>query len=391
MIGLLPGGYINFARSTQFAVPPPARPDGACNGIVIHRPAAEDGRPSLGQRAAITVCEEVFLLTLDCDTGRPSTWLSARSLRIALSGTLLMDLALADGIDTDLDGLFVVDPAPIGEPVLERALSTFRSNTIAARCRGCPILARCRPSFPHLTPALSSPFPCSLSRIARSCARFRRIARSCARFRATRSFHSIMCPARVDARRYRALRREGEEREKGQCRFLSPSSWEEGAGGGGCRSSRGDLVWSDNALACIVDDGERRPIDRWVGVFAEDRESVRPLLIEGLAKRGIVLRGRDGALLVMGAHHYRDENGRQLKDARRRLAGVLLSGEVPGPRDIMIVSLADSCALWLGLLEESARIRLAPRIGQIARMDLIGQAVARAIRSDDGVHAGAEG
>ena len=200
-----------------------------------------------------------------------------------------------------------------------------------------------------------------------------------------------MCPARVDARRYRALRREGEEREKGRCRFLSPSSWEEGAGGGGCRSSRGDLVWSDNALACIVDDGERRPIDRWVGMFAEDHESLRPLLIERLAKRGILLRGGDGALLVMGAHDYRDESGRRLKDVRRRLAGVLLSVEVPGPRDIMIVSLADSCALWPGLPEESARIRLAPRIAQIARIDLIGQAVARTIRSGDGVHARDDG
>ena len=54
----------------------------------------------------------------------------------------------------------------------------------------------------------------------------------------------------------------------------------------------------------------------------------------------------------------------------------------------MIVCLADACALWPGLLEESTRIRLAPRIAQIARMDLIGQAVARAILSGDGVQAG---
>ena len=67
---------------------------------------------------------------------------------------------------------------------------------------------------------------------------------------------------------------------------------------------------------------------------------------------------------------------------------MLLSGEVPDPRDIMIVSLADACALWPGLREESARIRLAPRIAQIVRMDLIGQAVGRAIRSGDGEQAG---
>ena len=104
-----------------------------------------------------------------------------------------------------------------------------------------------------------------------------------------------------------------------------------------------------------------------------------------------MLRGRDDALLVLGTHNYRDEDGPRVKDVRQRLAGVLLSGEVPDPRDIMIVSLADACALWPGLLEESARIRLALRIAQIARMDLIGQAVARAILSDDSAHAGGGG
>ena len=84
-----------------------------------------------------------------------------------------MDLAFADRIDTDLDGLFVVDPAPIGEPVLGRA------------------------------------------------------------------------------------------------------------------------------LVCIVDDRGRRPIERWVGTFAEDYESVRSMLIEKPAARGNALRGRDDALPVL--------------------------------------------------------------------------------------------
>ena len=121
----------------------------------------------------ITVCEEVFLLALDYDTGRASARLPERSPYTALRGALLMDLAFADRIDTDLDGLL---------------------------CRG----------------------PCT-------------------------------------------------DR--------------------GTRSRR--------ALASIVDDGGRRPIDRWVVVFAEDYESVRSMLIEKLAARGIVLRGRDDALPVL--------------------------------------------------------------------------------------------
>ena len=201
----------------------------------------------------ITVCEEVFLLMLDYDTGRPSTRLPDRSLRTALGGALLMDLALNDRIDTDLDGLFVVDSAPLQEPALDRA------------------------------------------------------------------------------------------------------------------------------LAQIAADGRHRPIDHWVEVFADDYHAILSMLVDRLVARGIVIRGRDGMLLVMGTRHYYDESGRPLRDVRQRLAGELLSDEVPDPRDIMIVSLAEACALWPSLLDESACARLAPKIAQIAKMDLIGQAVTRAI------------
>ena len=55
----------------------------------------------------ITVSEEILLLMLDYDTGRLSPKLPIRSLRSAISGALLMDLALNNRIDTDLQHLFV--------------------------------------------------------------------------------------------------------------------------------------------------------------------------------------------------------------------------------------------------------------------------------------------
>ena len=121
---------------SETSVPPPARPDGACNSIVIYRLAVEDGCPSPGQRAVITVCEEVLLLTFDYDTGRPSTWLSERSLRTALGGALLMDLALADRIDADFDGLFVVDLARPGN-----SFSTTRSRASSTTENGARSIA----------------------------------------------------------------------------------------------------------------------------------------------------------------------------------------------------------------------------------------------------------
>lgn len=55
---------------------------------------------------------------------------------------------------------------------------------------------------------------------------------------------------------------------------------------------------------------------------------------------------------------------------------MLLSREIPDPRDIMIIGLADACGLWRGLIDEPTRLRPEPRIKPRARMDHVGQAVA---------------
>ena len=57
-----------------------------------------------------TIAEEVLLLALDDDTGKLSAKLPVHSLRNAVAGALLMDLALNDRIDTDLHRLIVIDP-----------------------------------------------------------------------------------------------------------------------------------------------------------------------------------------------------------------------------------------------------------------------------------------
>ena len=57
---------------------------------------------------------------------------------------------------------------------------------------------------------------------------------------------------------------------------------------------------------------------------------------------------------------------------------MLPSGEIPDPRDIMIIGFADACGLWRGLIDEPARVKPEPKLKQLAKKDLIDQAVARA-------------
>ena len=76
----------------------------------------------------LSIAEEIVLLALDDETGKPSTRLPVHSLRNAVSGALLMDLAFESRIDTDLHRLIVISAAPLGEPVLDDVLAQIASD-----------------------------------------------------------------------------------------------------------------------------------------------------------------------------------------------------------------------------------------------------------------------
>lgn len=70
--------------------------------------------------------EEVILLLLDDEEGRllrVPDW----SLRYALAGGVLMDLALEDRIDTDLEKLILVNSEPLGDEILDPTLAAVAS------------------------------------------------------------------------------------------------------------------------------------------------------------------------------------------------------------------------------------------------------------------------
>ena len=202
----------------------------------------------------LTIAEEILLLVLDEETGSVQARMPVHSLRHAVSGALLMELALHDRIDTDLQQFFVISPEPLGEPVLDRT------------------------------------------------------------------------------------------------------------------------------LARIVAEGGNRPTSHWVGVFAEDYDSLQPQLLDRLVERGILAR-REGRLLwVFGSRRYPVVEGRPLRDIKRRIMEVLLSDIVPDPRDVVIICLADACALWHSLIHPRELAGMEPRIAQIVKLDLIGQSVTRTIR-----------
>ena len=78
----------------------------------------------------LTFTEEILLLLGD----EEGAFLPIRqhAFECALAGAVLMDLAFADRIDTDLEALVVVDPTPTGNPMLDEVLSKIAARTDTA-------------------------------------------------------------------------------------------------------------------------------------------------------------------------------------------------------------------------------------------------------------------
>ena len=76
---------------------------------------------------SLTMPEEILLLLLDDETGKP-VGLPGPAGDLALASAVLMELALAGRIDTDLDRLAVVDAGPIGSVVPDAVLAQLSAG-----------------------------------------------------------------------------------------------------------------------------------------------------------------------------------------------------------------------------------------------------------------------
>lgn len=91
---------------------------------------------------ALSLAEEITLLSLDDETGR-SVGRAGMAPDRALAGALLMQLALAGRLDTDRDRLILVDAAPTSDAALDAALARLAAPGAPTDARGAiPLLAR---------------------------------------------------------------------------------------------------------------------------------------------------------------------------------------------------------------------------------------------------------
>ncbi len=134
----------------------------------------------------------------------------------------------------------------------------------------------------------------------------------------------------------------------------------------------------DPTLAAIAD-GERRDARHWVGQTAQRAAEIREEALSRLVERGILERHEGRFLWVFRSRRYPIIDGKAEREVKLRILGVLLSDDIPNPRDIVIIGLADACGILPELFPKREYDKVRARIDQVRKLDLIGQATSRAV------------
>ncbi len=125
--------------------------------------------------------------------------------------------------------------------------------------------------------------------------------------------------------------------------------------------------------------GEKHDARYWVEHAAESAYEIREEALSRLVALGILERRDDLLLWVFRSRRYPAIDGKAEREVKLRIMGVLFSDEIPDPRDVMIICLADACGIFEELLSRQELNQASARIEQVRKLDLIGQAMSQAI------------
>ena len=134
----------------------------------------------------------------------------------------------------------------------------------------------------------------------------------------------------------------------------------------------------DPTLADIAA-GDQRDARYWVEHTAKKGEQIREEALSRLVGSGILEQHEDRFLWVFRSRRYPLVDGKAEREVKLRIMEVLFSDQIPAPRDVVIIALADACGIFRELLPKRELQQAADRIEQVRKLDLIGQAMAETI------------
>jgi len=140
----------------------------------------------------------------------------------------------------------------------------------------------------------------------------------------------------------------------------------------------GDPVY-DDIIQMIKQYPDSKNALYWVKEIRNKYSNLREVLTQRLVNNGILEEKKKKILGLFPQTRYPILNDTEELTVKNRIRKIVLSDEIPEPRDIVIISLIKSCGLVEQIFSAQEIKKASERIYQISKMDLIGQSVSKAI------------
>ena len=146
----------------------------------------------------------------------------------------------------------------------------------------------------------------------------------------------------------------------------------------------------DDVLERMTNSKEINDTRLWIETLAREKTaSIQENALASLVERGILKREEKRLfqeaiehLWIFRSPRYFPVDGKTRYNARTRFAELLFTDQIPHPRDLALICLADACGILRAHFTDDID-RVAPRIQQLNAMDLIGRQITRAIAAVD--------
>ena len=140
----------------------------------------------------------------------------------------------------------------------------------------------------------------------------------------------------------------------------------------------------DPVLAEIAQADAVQPARFWVAHVAERGDAIRDQTLARLTAHGILEAEEGGYFarvpsVALTRRYWLPGGGGMRDDVQLRVMRALFSDDVPDPRDVVIVGLADACGAFDRLLSPSELVVAQERIALLGRRDWIARAVAEVV------------
>jgi golgi phosphoprotein 3 len=126
-------------------------------------------------------------------------------------------------------------------------------------------------------------------------------------------------------------------------------------------------------------DTTKIPISRCLNILLQNAKNIENQVLGRLIENAIVKEMEGRILWVIPTRRYPKIDDLQMKDVETRLRELVLSDNIPEPRETVLVSLVHICGLFSQILSPRELRRSEDRIMRLAKMDVVGRKVVQLI------------